>query len=207
MAAIDFKKTQKQYYQVKNTPELIDVPEMAFIAIDGIGDPNTAAAYAEAIEILYGLSYAIKMGNKDIMEYVVLPLEGYWNNAGPANTGTGTLDKDRFEWTAMIRQPDFVTQDVFAEATQSLAKKKPQLDLAKARLERITEGLCIQILHNGSYDDEPATIAAIYAFAEANGYLIDLNETRRHHEIYLSDPRKTAPEKLKTVIRYPVKPI
>ena len=191
---IDFKKEQKELYQPKAAPSIINVPEMLFIAVDGKGDPNTSVEYAAAVGALFGLSYAIKMSNKAILEYVVPPLEGFWNAADIA-------DKSNFKWTALIRQPDFVTTEIF-EAAKS---KKPDLDTSKARLVKITEGLCVQAMHIGPYDDEPATIAAIERYALENGYVIDISDARRHHEIYLSDPRKTAPEKLKTVIRHPVR--
>jgi hypothetical protein len=204
---LDFKKQQKELYQPKITPAIIDVPEMKFIAIDGKGDPNTSVEYAAAIEMLYGLSWSIKMGNKSIMEYVVPPLEGFWDIDDELFRGGGAAitDKGKFTWTALIRQPDFVTSEVFEAAKVTLAKKKPSLDLAKARLTKITEGLCVQAMHLGSYDAEPATIAMIDGYAVENGYIIDIGATRRHHEIYLNDPRKVAPEKLKTVIRHPVR--
>ena len=205
---IDFKKDFKELYQPKPAPSIIDVPEMTFIAVDGEGDPNTSAEYAAAIETLYGLSYAIKMGNKSVLEYVVPPLEGFWSVAGDfAGAGAPTESKDSFVWTALIRQPDFVTAEVFEAAKASLAKKKTGLDTSKARLEKFAEGLSVQMMHVGSYDNEPATIALMEQYAIENGYAIDMDGSRRHHEIYLSDPRKTAPEKLKTVIRHPVKGI
>ncbi|GAC43623.1 GyrI-like domain-containing protein [Paenibacillus popilliae] len=205
---IDFKKDFKALYQPKSTPSVIDVPEMTFIAIDGKGDPNTSADYADAVESLYGLSYAIKMGNKSILEYVVPPLEGFWSVADDFKGGGAVItDKNKFVWTMSIRQPDFVTAEVFEAAKSSLAKKKPNLDISKARLEKRTEGLCVQVMHIGSYDDEPATITAMEQYAAENGYAIDINEVSRHHEIYLSDPRKVAPEKLKTVIRHPIRKV
>ncbi|MDR0325799.1 MAG: GyrI-like domain-containing protein [Oscillospiraceae bacterium] len=205
----DFKKERKDLYQPKTTPSIIDVPEMTFIAIDGKGDPNTSAEYVTAIEVLYGFSWTIKMSNKAVMEYVVPPLEGFWNvdDAFFKGGGAAITDKGKFIWTALIRQPDFVTPEVFEAAKTALAKKKPALDLSKARLIQYTEGLCVQVMHIGSYDDEPATIAAMDQYAVDNGYVIDINEIRRHHEIYLSDPRKTATEKLKTVIRHPVRKV
>jgi len=201
---VDFKRTEKEFYQPKTTPSVINVPEMNFIAVDGTGDPNTSADYAAAIELLYGLSWTIKMSHKPILEYVVPPLEGFWSIYGFSGGSAPITDKSRFTWTALIRQPDFVTAEIFAAAQTSLARKKPHLDTTPARLMRFTEGLCVQAMHIGPYDDEPATIAAMEQYAAASGYAIDLNEVRRHHEIYLSDPRKTAPEKLKTVIRHPV---
>jgi len=203
---IDFKKDQKELYQPKASPSIVDVSEMTFIAVEGTGDPNTSAAYQAAIELLYGLSYAIKMGNKDVLEYAVGPLEGFWSMAGgTAVDFTRPLDKDAFVWTAVIRQPDFVDDAVFEEAKIKLAKKKPHLDVTKARLMRLTEGLCVQSLHIGPFDDEPATIAEMEAFALDQGYALDLSGERRHHELYMSDFRKVAPEKLKTIIRHPIK--
>ncbi len=210
--AIDFKKEQKELYQPKTTPSVIDVPDMVFIAVEGEGNPNISPAYASALEMLYGFSYAIKMskmGSKQpdgYFDFVVPPLEGLWwlKDGGVI---TDILDKDKLCWTSMIRQPDFVTNEVFEATKIALANKKPDLDLSKARLVRFTEGLCAQIMHVGSYDDEPATIAVLDRFIEEEGYAPDFTEVRRHHEIYLGDPRKTAPEKLKTIIRYPVRRI
>jgi hypothetical protein len=206
---IDYKKAEKELYQPKTTPSIIDVPEMTFIAVDGKGNPNTSEAYKTAMEILYGLSYSIKMSKmggsapKGYFDYVVPPLEGFW-----WMPDGGTVDysnKDRFCWTSMIRQPEFVTPKVFEDAKTVLSKKKPGLDLSKARLIKITEGLCVQVMHIGSYDNEPATIASMERYAVENDCTIDINKGRRHHEIYLSDPRKVAPDKLKTVIRLPIR--
>ena len=206
---IDFKKTQKELYQPKITPSIVDVPEMLFIAVDGKGDPNTSEAYRAALEALYGLSYGIKMskmgGNAPdgYFEYVVPPLEGLW--WAPDGSMVDYSNKDSFCWTSMIRQPEFVTADVFEDTRATLAKKKPYLDTSKAQLIRIVEGLCVQVMHIGSYDNEPATIANMEKYAEEQGYAIDINDVRRHHEIYLSDPRKVSAEKLKTVIRHPIR--
>jgi hypothetical protein len=204
---IDYKKTEKDLYQPKTTPSIIDVPEMTFIAVDGQGDPNTSVEYSAAIEALYGFSWTIKMNNKAILEYVVPPLEGFWDvdNGDFKGNDAPIFDKSKFKWTALIRQPDFVNDEVFEAAKATLTKKKPNLDTSKARLVKITEGLCVQVMHIGSYDNEPATIAAMDKFALGIGYVIDMSESRRHHEIYLSNPRKVAPEKLKTVIRHPIK--
>lgn len=205
----DFKKEYKHLYQPKTTPSVVDVPEMTFIMVDGKGDPNTSHQYAEAVELLYGLSYAIKMGNKAIFEYVVPPLEGFWSVADSSYKGGGApiTDKSKFVWTMMIRQPDFVTEDIFQSAVATILKKKPHLDVSKARLEKFTEGLCVQVMHIGSYDDEPTTVAALDRFAVDNGYVVDIGNYRRHHEIYLSDPRKVAADKLKTIIRHPIKKV
>jgi len=199
---MDFKKDRKDLYQPTTAPSVVDVPAMVFLAVDGAGDPNTSPAYAAAIETLYGLSYGIKMAHKHVLEYVVPPLEGFWTGEGASQSGV--LDKDKLRWTAVIRQPDFVTAEVLDDAKATLAKRKPALDVASARLETLAEGLCVQILHVGSYDLEPASVAAMERFATAQGYAIDLAGQRRHHELYLSDPRKTAPEKLKTILRHPV---
>jgi len=206
---IDYKKQYKDLYRPKTTPSLIEVPEMVFIAIDGKGDPNTSAEYAAAIEALYGLSFGIKMGNKTVLEYIVPPLEGFWNVDDDFFRGGGATitDKGKFEWTMLIRQPDFVTDEVLETAKIALAKKKPVLDTSKARLVKITEGLCVQAMHIGSYDDEPTTIAAMDKYAAQNGYAIDIKNTRRHHEIYLSDPRKVEPGKVKTIIRHPIRSV
>jgi len=203
---IDYKKTEKDLYQPKTTPSIIKVPEMTFITVDGKGDPNTSAEYTAAVELLYGFSYTIKMGNKSILEYVVPPLEGFWSIDDDFRCGGAVIsDKSKFVWTMVIRQPDFVTADIFEASKAALAKKKPSIDTSKAKFKTITEGLCVQVMHIGSYDDEPTTVAALDGFAVENGYIIDIDDTRRHHEIYISDPRKVAPEKLKTVLRHPIR--
>ena len=202
--SLDFKNEQKELYQPKTTPSMVNVPPMVFIAIDGKGNPNNSEEYAIAIEILYGLSYKIKMGNKDVLEYVVAPLEGLWG-VDEKQEGHLIIDKDMFYWTVLIRQPDFVDATVFRIAQTALSKKKPSLDTSKARLIRITEGLCVQAMHIGPYDNERVTITVMEQYAVAQGYVFDLNSARRHHEIYLSDPRKISPDKLKTIIRYPIR--
>lgn len=210
MDKIDYKKTEKHLYLPK-APAIVRVPEMVFFAVDGAGDPNTAPAYQQAMEILYGLSFTVKMSKmsgeapEGYFEYVVPPLEGLWWTEAPGFDGKPPADKSDFLWTSLIRQPDFVNEEIFTWALERLAKKKPELDLSKARFLRWEEGLCAHILHVGPYDAEPATIDNLYAFTEKEGYAVDFSDTRRHHEIYLGDPRRTAPEKLKTVIRHPVK--
>ena len=202
---IDYKKTEKDLYQPRTTPSIINVPEMTFITVDGKGDPNTSAEYTATVELLYGLSYTIKMGNKSILEYVVPPLEGFWSVGDDFKGGGAVInDKSKFVWTMVIRQPAFVTADIFESAKVAFTKKKPSIDTSKAKLSTFTEGLCVQVMHIGSYDDESATIIALDNFAIENGYVIDIGDTRRHHEIYISDPRKVAPEKLKTVLRHPI---
>jgi hypothetical protein len=199
----DFKKEYRDLYLPTAAPAIVDVPEMTFFAVDGEGDPNTSEEYKNALEVLYGLSYAVKMSKKgDVQpegyfDFVVPPLEGLWQG----DIG----DKSGFRWTAMIRQPDFVTESVFERAKETLAKKKPRLDLSAARLERFAEGLCAQLMHLGPYDDEPASVVRLTKFVAENGYVSDVSARRRHHEIYLADPRKTAPDKLKTVLRQPIK--
>jgi hypothetical protein len=211
MDKIDYKKAYKELYQPKTKPSIIAVPEMIFIAIDGEGNPNTCPEYKAAIEVLYGLSYAIKMSKMNgtqpagYFEYVVPPLEGLWQVDGVDFDGMNVTDKDKFKWISMIRQPEFVTEEVFEQAKLVLKKKKPALDLSKARLMKMTEGLCVQIMHKGSYDDEPASIEQMKRFLDENGYIEDFSEGRFHHEIYLSDPRKCSTDKLKTVIRHPIK--
>ncbi len=211
--AVEFKKAQKDLYQPGAKPAIVDVPQMVFLLADGHGDPNSSPAYQAAVEVLYGLSYAIKMSKMGgsqpagYFDFVVPPLEGLWSVEDSTFTGGGApiADKGKFRWTMMIRQPDFVTAEVLETAKDVLAKKKPGLDTGIARLETLTEGLCAQVLHSGPYDDEPATIAALDAFIADSGHVPDFSGQRRHHEIYLSDPRKTAPEKLKTIIRHPVR--
>lgn len=202
----DFKQAYKDLYQPKTTPSIIDVPKMTFIAIEGRGDPNTSKEYASAVETLYGLSYAIKMSNKETLEYVVPPLEGLWNVDDDFwGSGASIADKSKFTWTMLIRQPEFVTDNIYDSAQAKLAKKKPAIDTSKAKLIILTEGLCVQVLHIGSYDEEPATIVSLERFATENGYVIDINENRLHHEIYLSDPRKVVSQKLKTILRHPIR--
>lgn len=214
MPAIDFKKTQKELYAPKSTPSLIDVSEMVFFMVDGQGDPNTSIEYSEAVEALYALSYAIKMSKngdevpEGYFDYVVPPLEGLWSlNDGGKFVGSGEtiMDKSKFVWTSMLRQPDFVTPEVFEWAKEKVSKKKTNLDISNVRYAKFTEGFCAQVMHLGPYDDEPATIAKLSKFIRQQGFVEDMAGERRHHEIYLSDPRKTAPEKTKTIIRHPVK--
>ena len=210
MDKIDYKKAEKELYLPKK-PAIVDVPEMVFFAVDGRGDPNTSADYQEALELLYGLSFTVKMSKmsgetpEGYFDYVVPPLEGLWWTDEPGFNGRATGNKEDFRWTSLIRQPEFVTEEVFAWARQALAKKKPGLDVSKARYWRWTEGLCVHMLHVGPYDTEPATIDKLDNFIADQGYAADFSGDRRHHEIYLSDPRRTAPEKLRTVIRHPVR--
>ena len=210
MPVFDFKKEYKDLYLPKNKPSIVDVPKMRFIMVEGKGDPNTSAFYKAAVEVLYVLSYSIKMSKKNstqpegYFDYVVPPLEGLWWFEEEHFDGSVIGRKDEFNWTMMIRQPDFVTSQVFETAKAVLSKKKPEADTSIARLEDFTEGLCAQVMHIGSYDDEPPTVAALEAFIESQGYRTEMSGMRQHHEIYIGDPRKTAPEKLKTVIRHPI---
>lgn len=213
---LDYKKEYKDLYMPKAKPSIIDVPPMNFIMIDGTGDPNIEGGeYKHAVELLYSLSYSIKMskmGDNKIdgyFEYVVPPLEGLWWLSD--NSQFDFSMKKKFCWTAMIRQPEFVTEEVFKWACSEISKKKPELDTSKARLQLFKEGLCVQIMHIGPFDDEPQTIEKIDAFIKENNYKDAISDIqpdgiiRRHHEIYLSDPRKTELSKMKTVIRHPVK--
>ncbi|MDR0489178.1 MAG: GyrI-like domain-containing protein [Propionibacteriaceae bacterium] len=208
MTSVDIKKVRKDLYSPTTTPTVVDVPAMAFIMVDGQGDPNTSVEYSSALEILYGLSYSIKMSKmgpdkpEGYYEYVVAPLEGLWS-LGDDFDGSVLDRKNEFQWTAMIGQPKFVTDEVFAAAQEKVSVKKG-LDVSRARLTEFYEGLCAQILHIGPYDDEPRSIATLNRFISDSGYRLDISATRRHHEIYLGDPRKTAPEKLKTIIRHPI---
>lgn len=207
--AFDFKKEYKEFYMPKNNPSIVDVPAANYIAARGKGDPNEeGGAYQQAISVLYAVAYTLKMSYKTdhniegFFEYVVPPLEGFWWQEGIA--GVDYSDKAGFNWVYVIRLPDFVTKKDFEWAVETATKKK-KLDCSKAELITVEEGLCVQILHTGSYDDEPATVAVMDEYLKKNGYVNDFSDTRLHHEIYLSDPRKTAPEKRKTVIRHPIK--
>ncbi len=207
--AVDFKKLYHGLFQPGRSPERVLVPPLTYIAVDGRGDPNEpGGAYAGALALLYALCYTIKMSKlgadvpKGYYDYVVPPLEGLWEMSG-GRAGVDYGDKAGFVWTAMICQPEFVTEEVFRWAAASVAEKKG-LDPAPARLYRYDEGDCVQCMHLGAYDDEPATMARMDAFLAENGLSPDYG-ARRHHEIYLSDPRKTAVEKRRTILRAPVK--
>jgi hypothetical protein len=208
---LDYKKEYKDLYLPGTKPVLIQVPKIAFIMVDGRGDPNLPdGEYSRAMEVLYALTYTIKMSKmggrapKGYFEYVVPPLEGLWwyEDGGGFDL---KKSKSQFCWTSMIRQPEFVTPELFAAACEAAAKKKPGLDLSKARFSEFEEGLCVQCMHIGHYDAEPETVEKMDSFVNENGYVCDLSDTRRHHEIYLGDPRKGDPEKMKTVIRHPVR--
>ncbi|MBQ3272277.1 MAG: GyrI-like domain-containing protein [Solobacterium sp.] len=208
--AFDFKKEYKEYYLPAGKPSIVNVPAMNFIAVRGSGDPNAAdGEYQQAIRLLYAVAYTIKMSKKGdhrikgYFDYVVPPLEGFWWQEDTA--GVDYSRKQDFHWIAVIRLPDFVTEEEFRWAVAETAEKK-RMDCSVAEYLTVEEGLCVQCMHIGPYDDEPATVQKMHAFMEQEGYDLDITDERRHHEIYLSDARKTAPEKLKTVIRHPVKP-
>ncbi len=206
--AFDFKKEFKEFYLPASKPQIVMVPVMNYLAVRGKGNPNEEGGeYKTALEQLYGVAYTLKMSYKSdyridgFFEYVVPPLEGLW---WTENGEVDYANKDGFCFVSMIRLPDFVTEKDFQWAISEATRKK-QADFSRVEFLRYDEGLCVQCMHIGSYDDEPATVEAMKQFAESQGYQIAIDEHRRHHEIYLSDPRKTAPEKLKTVIRYPIK--
>jgi hypothetical protein len=205
MSKVDFKKQLKHLYQPSAKKfEVVDVPPMKFLMIDGHGDPNTAQAYQDAVEALYAVSYKLKFVSKKELEkdYVVPPLEGLWW-AEDMEAFTAARDKSAWDWTMMIMQPQWITQEMVEKAVKQVEKKGLPA-LSKLRLETYHEGLSVQILHIGSYDDEGPTIARLHSeFMPENGY----EEAGKHHEIYLSDPRKVAPDKLKTVLRQPVRKI
>lgn len=213
--AFDYKKEFKEFYLPPKEPQIVTVPKMQFVAVRGKGNPNDEdGEYKAALAVLYAVSYTLKMSKmgdhriEGYFNYVVPPLEGFWWQIkdGAVVSGFDYSDKSSFNWLSVIRLPDFVTQKDFDWAKETAAAKKG-LDCSRAELLSLEEGECVQIMHTGSYDDEPATIKLMDDFALANGYALDFSATRLHHEIYLSDPRKTSPEKLKTVIRHPVKRI
>ena len=205
----DFKKEYKEFYLPKNKPQIINVPKANYIAIRGHGNPNEeGGAYQRAISVLYAVAYTLKMSYKTdykiagFFEYVVPPLEGFWWQDGIC--GVDYSKKDEFNWISIIRLPDFITRENFDWAVKTASEKK-KIDCSKAEFLTIEEGLCVQIMHFGSFDDEPATVTLMDKYLEENGYEKDFSDTRLHHEIYLSDPRKSTPDKQKTVIRHPIK--
>ena len=213
--AFDYKKEYKEFYLPPAKPQIIHIPKMQFVAVRGKGNPNEEdGEYKAALALQYAISYAIKMSKKGdhkitgYFDFVVPPLEGFWwqEKDGLVVPGFDYTDKSSFNWISVIRLPDFVTQKDFDWAKESVTKKKG-LDCSRAELLQFEEGDCVQIMHIGCYDTEPATIKLMDDFALDNGWQLDFSATRLHHEIYLSDPRKTAPEMLKTVIRHPVKRI
>ncbi len=202
--AFDFKKEFKEFYLPKNKPEIVKVPKINYVAVRGSGDPNIEdGEYKKAIEVLYAISYTLKMSYKGdhkiegFFEFVVPPLEGFWewDDFGK---------KESFKWISVIRLPDFVTKKDFEWAVETASEKK-KIDCSKAELLTLEEGLCVQIMHVGSYDSETESISLMDEYAREKGYETDISERRMHHEIYLSDPRRVKPEKLKTVIRHPIR--
>ena len=203
----DYKKEYRDFYQPGKRPSLVDVPPIPMFLVDGAGDPS-GAAYQAAMSALYAVTFTLKMSRlgpwqpEGYFDYVLPPLEGFW---WQENTDSiDYADKSAFHWISVIRLPDFITPDDFAWAVQT-AEKKKKLDCSKAEFLTIDEGLCVQIMHHGAFDDEPASVALMDTFLAENGYINDFTAARLHHEIYLSDARKVAPEKWKTVIRHPIK--
>lgn len=211
MTPFDYKKEYKALYLPKEMPSIVEVPSMQYAAVRGHGDPNEPdGEYGRAVAVLYGISYTIKMSYKGSLkvdgffEYVVPPLEGFWWMEGGA-PGVDYRNKSGFNWISIIRVPEFVTEEVFAWAKEE-AQRKKGIDTSLAELITVSEGLCVQCLHIGSYNEEPATVAKMDRYLLEQGYENDISDRRRHHEIYLSDPRKVSPERMKTVIRHPVRP-
>ena len=207
--AFDFKKEYKEFYMPKDKPSIVTVPRMNYIAVRGHGDPNAEdGQYKQSIGLLYGIAFTIKMskmGDHRIdgyFDYVVPPLEGFWWQDGV--TGIDYAHKEAFQWISVIRLPDFVKQDDFSWAVKE-AERKKKTDFSKVEFLTYDEGLCVQCLHIGPYDAEPATVERMHRFMEEQHCALDITDTRFHHEIYLSDARKVAPEKLKTVIRHPIR--
>ena len=209
--AFDYKKEYKEFYMPANKPSIIIVPKMNYIAVRGKGNPNDESGeYKDSIGLLYAIAFTIKMSYKGshkidgYFEYVVPPLEGFW-----WQEGSDTIDyanKNGFNFISLIRLPDFVTEADFDWAVQEATKKK-KADFSKVEFLTYDEGVCVQCMHVGSYDDEPKTVALMHEYMAVNGYALDISESRYHHEIYLSDPRKCAGEKLKTVVRHPIKKV
>lgn len=207
--AFDFKKEFKEFYQPKTKPSIITIPKMNYLAVRGTGDPNQEdSAYKESIELLYGAAYTLKMSHKTdykiegFFDYVVPPLEGFWWQEDREDVDYG--HKEQFSFISVIRLPDFVSKDNVDWAISQASKKKKR-DFSKVEFFTYDEGLCVQCMHVGPYNDEPKTVEAMHQFMEEEGYVLDITLERMHHEIYLGDVRKTAAEKLKTVLRHPIK--
>lgn len=205
----DYKKEYKEFYMPVSKPGIITVPAMNYIAVRGQGDPNAEdGEYKKSIGLLYGIAFTIKMSRKTdhriegYFDYVVPPLEGFWRQDGIS--GIDYARKEDLKWISVIRLPDFVTKDDFDWAVEDAARKK-KTDFSKVEFLTYEEGLCVQCMHIGSYDDEPATVELMHEFISTQGYRPDISDTRMHHEIYLSDARKVSPEKRKTVIRHPIR--
>ena len=209
--AFDYKQEYKEFYLPKKKPEIVEVPPMNYIAVRGTGNPDQEAGdYKKSIGLLYAIAFTIKMSKRSghridgYFDYVVPPLEGFWWQEGVE--GFDYTSKELFHWISVIRLPDFVSRADFDWAVAEATAKKKQ-DFSQVEFITVEEGLCVQMLHIGPYDDEPAYVALMDAFIAERGYANDFSDTRLHHEIYLSDVRRTAPEKLKTVIRHPIKKI
>ena len=209
--AFDYKKEYKEFYMPKQTPSIVEVPKMNYIAVRGKGDPNQEEGeYKESIGLLYAIAFTIKMSYKGshaidgYFQYVVPPLEGFWWLEG--TTSIDYSHKEKFNFISVIRLPDFVSEEDFRWAVDEATEKK-QKDFSKVEFFAYEEGLCVQCMHMGPYDDEPKTIESMDSYAAEQGYGIDISAERFHHEIYLSDPRKCKPDRLKTVIRHPIKTI
>lgn len=209
--AFDYKKEYREFYMPKKKPEIVDIPEMNFIAVRGSGDPNEEdGEYKESIGLLYGIAFTIKMSKmgehrmEGYFDYVVPPLEGFWWQDGIEGIDYGK--KELFQWISVIRLPDFVTEKEFRWAVKEAEEKKKR-DFSRVEYKTLREGLCVQCMHIGPYDDEPATVALMDRYLRENGYENDFSDGRLHHEIYLSDARRTAPERCKTVIRHPIKKV
>ena len=207
--AFDYKKEYKEFYMPKNKPRIIEIPKMNYIAVRGKGNPNDEEGeYKKTIGLLYGIAFTIKMSYKGThkidgyFEYVVPPLEGFWWQDG--RVGIDYNQKEELNFISIIRLPDFVTKKDFDWAIEEATKKKKQ-DFSKVEFLTYDEGICVQCMHVGSYDNEPATVELMHKYMEENGYVLDITDKRFHHEIYLSDPRKCDENKLKTVIRHPIK--
>ena len=207
--AFDYKKEYKEFYMPKNKPSIVEIPKMNYIAVRGKGNPNDEEGeYKKTIGLLYGIAFTIKMSYKGThkingyFEYVVPPLEGFWWQDG--RVGIDYNQKEELNFISIIRLPDFVTKKDFDWAIEEATKKKKQ-DFSKVEFLTYDEGICVQCMHVGSYDNEPATVELMHKYMEENGYVLDITDKRFHHEIYLSDPRKCNENKLKTVIRHPIK--
>ena len=205
----DFKKEYKELYKPKDKPSIINVEKANFIAVRGVGDPNAEnSEYKQSISLLYPIAYAIKMSKKGdykidgYFDFVVPPLEGFWWQEGIK--GVDYANKDSFNFISLIRMPDFVTKEVFEWAIEETTRKKKE-DVSKVEFFTYDEGLCVQCMHIGPYNDEPITVEAMHEYMIEQGYELDITDERFHHEVYISDVRKTSPEKLKTVLRHPIK--
>ena len=207
--AFDFKKEYKDFYMPKRKPEIVNVPKANYIAVRGVGDPNEEGGeYKAAIGLLYTIAFTLKMSRRigheieGFFDYVVPPLEGFWWQ--PGVQGIDYSRKSSFHWISVIRLPDFIKKEDFDWAIEEATRKK-KMDCSKVEFLTMDEGLCVQMMHIGSYDDEPESVALMDAYIEAEGYVNDLSGIRFHHEIYLSDARKVEPARRKTVIRHPIK--